>query len=167
LPPHAVFKLLRHRKRPPNLWKFGLDAGDVIAAGTILAMAAKLSPAEAMVEEKRSALVRAQLACTKAIVGGRSGSAAHDYFDVYRPAVKSNRKRLRRRSRRWAFGFDAYRNVTLAMARATLSAGHNVTAPGAAPGAAILVPCPGWLRSCWPAVFDTLTIPSIRNTPST
>jgi hypothetical protein len=106
LRPHAVLKLLRHRKRPPNLWKFGLDVGDVIAARTMLAMAGKLSPAEAhrMVTEKRSALVRAQLASTKAIVSGRSGSAAHDYFEVYRRAVKSNRKRLR--SRRWPrFGF--------------------------------------------------------------
>jgi hypothetical protein len=56
LRPHAVFKLLRHRRKPsPNLWKFGLDVGDVIAARTMLAMAGKLSPAEAhrMVEEKR------------------------------------------------------------------------------------------------------------------
>jgi len=103
LRPHAVFKLLRRRKRAPNLWKFGLDVGDVIAARTMLAMAGKLNPAEAhrMVEEKRSALVRAQLASANAIVSGRSGSAAHDYFDAYRRAVKSNRKRLRRRSRRW------------------------------------------------------------------
>ena len=104
LRPHALFKLLRQRRKSPaNLWQFGLDAGDVIAARTMLAMAGKLSSAEArrMVEEKRSALVRAQLACTKAIVSGRSGSAARDYFDVYERAVQSNRKRLRRRSRRW------------------------------------------------------------------
>jgi hypothetical protein len=34
----------------------------------------------------------------------------------------------------------AYRNVTVAMARLTLSGAQTVTGPGAAPGAAILVP---------------------------
>src|SRR5277367_2611054 len=59
-----------------------------------------------------------------------------------------------------------YRNVTVASARLTLSDGQRVTGPGAAPGAAILVPWPGWLRVCAPAAFDTVTAPSIRNTPS-
>src|SRR5215470_6804794 len=45
------------------------------------------------------------------------------------------------------------------MARPTLSGGQNVTGPGAAPGAAMLVPWPGKLRICWPAPFDTLTDP--------
>jgi hypothetical protein len=67
------------------------------------------------------------------------------------------------------FGDDAvtrYWNVTVAMARLTLSGGQKVTGPGTAPGVAILVPWPGWLRICSPAAFDTLTAPSIRNTPS-
>src|SRR5258707_862698 len=59
-----------------------------------------------------------------------------------------------------------YWNVTVAMARLTLSGGQKVTGPGTAPGVAILVPWPGWLRICSPAAFDTLTAPSIRNTPS-
>ena len=70
---------------------------------SLLAMAGKLSAAEArrMVEEKRWALVRAHIACTDAIIKGRSASAARDYFDVYKRAVESNRKRLRHRGRRW------------------------------------------------------------------
>src|SRR4029077_16975519 len=59
-----------------------------------------------------------------------------------------------------------YRNVTVATARLTLSCGQTVTGPGAEPGVAILVPWPGCLRICSPAAFDTLTAPSIRNTPS-
>ena len=52
------------------------------------------------------------------------------------------------------FGDDAvtrYWNVTVAMARLTLSGGQKVTGPGTAPGVAILVPWPGWLRICSPA----------------
>jgi len=104
LRPQVLFKLLRQRRNsPPNLWQFGLDVRDVIAARTLLAMAGKLSAAEArrMVEEKRLALVRAHIACTDAIIKGRSPSAARDYFDVYKRAVESNRKRLRHRGRRW------------------------------------------------------------------
>jgi hypothetical protein len=104
LRPQALFKLLRQRRKPsPNLWQFGLDVRDVIAARTLLAMAGKLSAAEAhrMVEEKRLALVRAQFACADAIIKGRSASAARDYFDVYQRAVASNRKRLGPRGRRW------------------------------------------------------------------
>ena len=41
-----------------------------------------------------------------------------------------------------------YRNVTVAMARPILSGGQKVTGPGAAPGAALLVPWPGKLRTC-------------------
>jgi hypothetical protein len=104
LRPQALFKLLRRRRSgAPNLWQFGLDVRDVIAARTLLAMSGQLSPAEAlrMVEEKRSALVRAQLACTKAIMSGRSAAAGRDYFEVYKRTVEGNRKRLRARRRRW------------------------------------------------------------------
>jgi hypothetical protein len=102
LRPKALFELLR-RRRNPNMWQFGLAVHEVIAARTLLAMAGKLSPAEArrMVAEKRLALFRAQFACTDAILNGRSASAARDYFDVYRRAVDSNRKRLSNRGWRW------------------------------------------------------------------
>src|SRR5262249_11810315 len=59
-----------------------------------------------------------------------------------------------------------YWNVTVAIARLTLSCGQKVIGPGAAPGLAILVPWPGRFRICTPAAFDTRTAPSIRNTPS-
>ena len=103
LRPQGFFKLLgRRRRRSPDLWQFGLAAGGVIGARTLLAISGKLTAAEArrMVEEKRSALARAQLAYTKAMVSGRTASAARDYFDVYRRAVKSNRKRLDKQGRR-------------------------------------------------------------------
>ena len=103
LRPQGFFKLFgRRRRRTPDLWQFGLAAGTVIGARTLLAMSGQLTSAEArrMVEEKRSAFARAQLAYTKAIVRGRTASAAADYLDVYRRAVKSNRKRLRKRGLR-------------------------------------------------------------------
>ena len=102
LRPKALFELLR-RRRNPNMWQFGLAVHEVIAARTLLAMAGKLSPAEArrMVAEKRLALFRAQVACIDAIINGRGASAARDYFDVYRRAVDSNRKRLSNRGWRW------------------------------------------------------------------
>jgi hypothetical protein len=87
----------------PNLWQFGLAVQEVIAVRTSLAMTGKLSAAEAhrMVEEKRLAVVRAYLACTEAILNGQGASAPRVYFDVYRRAAESNRKRLSNRRWRW------------------------------------------------------------------
>jgi hypothetical protein len=86
-----------------NRWQFGLAVQEVIAVRTSLAMTGKLSAAEAhrMVEEKRLAVVRAYLACTEAILNGQGASAPRVYFDVYRRAVESNRKRLSNRRWRW------------------------------------------------------------------
>ena len=100
----ALFELFRRRPNPPpDLWQFGLAVREVIAARTLLAATGKLSAAEArrMVQEKRAALFRAQLACSDAIIKGRGASAASDYFDVYRRAVEANRKRLSNRGWRW------------------------------------------------------------------
>jgi hypothetical protein len=100
----ALFEFLRlRRKSPPNLWQFGLAVQEVIAVRTSLAMTGKLSAAEAhrMVEEKRLAVVRAYLGCTEAILNGQGASAPRVYFDVYRRAVESNRKRLSNRRWRW------------------------------------------------------------------
>ncbi len=100
----ALFELFRHRRNPPpDLWQFGLAVREVIAARTLLAVAGKLSAAEArrMVEEKRVALFRAQFACSEAIINGRGASAASDCFDVYQRAVEANRKRLSNRGWRW------------------------------------------------------------------
>jgi len=105
LRPKLPFNLLprRRRKSAPNLWQFGLAVHEVMAARTSLAMSGKLSPAEArrMIEEKRSAVLRSQFACTEAIMKGRGASAPRVCFNVYRRAVESNRKRLRRRRWRW------------------------------------------------------------------
>jgi hypothetical protein len=104
LRPALLFKGFRlRRKSPPDLWQFGLAVNDVIAARTLLALSGKLSAAEArrMVDEKRLAAFRAQLACTQAILHGRGASAAKAYFDVYQRAVDLNRNRLRNRRWRW------------------------------------------------------------------
>jgi hypothetical protein len=104
LPPKFLFKRFRlRRKSPPNLWQFGLAVHDVVAARTLLAASGKMSAAEAhrMVDEKRLAAFRAQLACTEAILHGRGAAAANAYFDVYQRAVASNRKRLSKRRWRW------------------------------------------------------------------
>jgi hypothetical protein len=104
LRPKFLFKGFRlRRKSPSNLWQFGLAVHDVMAARTLLAASGKLSAAEAhrMVDEKRRAAFRAQLACAEAILHGRGAAAADAYFDVYQRAVDLNRKRLRKRRWRW------------------------------------------------------------------
>ena len=47
-----------------------------------------------MVGEKPLAAVQAQFAYARAIMSGNAATAAGAYFDVYRRAVKRNRKRL-------------------------------------------------------------------------
>jgi hypothetical protein len=104
LQPKFLLKAFRRRRKSPaSLWQFSLAVHDVIAARTLLAASGTLSAAEAhrMVDEKRVAAVRAQLACTEAILHGRGASAANAYFDVYQRAVDLNRKRLRNRRWRW------------------------------------------------------------------
>jgi hypothetical protein len=104
LRPKVLFKSVwLRRKSPPNFWQFGLAVHDVIAARTLLAMTGKLSAVEThrMVDEKRLAALRAQFACAEAILDGRGASAASVYFDVYKSAVESNRKRLSKRGWRW------------------------------------------------------------------
>jgi hypothetical protein len=93
---------LRGRSRP-NLWQFGLAVREVIAARISRAMTGKLSAAEArlMVIEKQLAAMRAHLAYTESILNGAPASALGAYFDVYRRAVESNRKRLSNRRWRW------------------------------------------------------------------
>ena len=66
-------------------------------------MTGELSTAEArcMIEEKRLAAMRAQLAYTEAVLNGEAASAPGAYFDVYQRVVESNRKRLGNRRWRW------------------------------------------------------------------
>ena len=89
----------RHRRKSsPDLWQFGLDVREVMLARTSRAMTGNLSEAEArrMVLEKQSAAVRAQLTYTRAFLRGDPASAGREVFDIYRSAVQSNRKRLRK-----------------------------------------------------------------------
>ena len=96
------FQRLR-RRSPPDFGEFSLAARDVIATRMSLAVTGKLTATEArrMVEEKRLAAVRAQIACMEAILNGEPASAPRAYFDVYRRAVESNRRRLSTRRWRW------------------------------------------------------------------
>jgi hypothetical protein len=88
----------RKRKSSPDLWQFGLHVREVMLARTSRAMTGNLSEAEArrMVLEKQSAAVRAHLAYTRALLRGDPTSAGREVFDIYRSAVQSNRKRLRK-----------------------------------------------------------------------
>ena len=98
----ALFESLRpRRKSSPDLLRFGLAAREVMLARLLRAMTGELTAAEArrMVEEKQLAAMHAQVAYTKAILNGEAASAPGRYFDVYRRAVESNRKRLS--NRRW------------------------------------------------------------------
>jgi hypothetical protein len=84
------------------------------------------------------------------------------------PTIWSVTRAAANRSNACGFGAGSmtpYWKLTAASARSTLGCGQRVTGPGAAPGPAILVPCPGRFRIRWPAAFDTVTAPSIRNTP--
>ena len=95
-------KLGSGRKRPGlgDLATFARDAGEVIARRTTQGMTGKLSAREAhrMVAEKQSAAVKAYLAFTKHALQGRIGSASAASFNVFKNAVSSNRRRLRRRT---------------------------------------------------------------------
>jgi len=97
-----VFRRLGN-KSPPDASHFGLAVREVIGMRMWRAMTGELSASEArrMVMEKQLAAVQAHLAYTKSILAGEAASALGAYFDVYRRAVESNRRRLRHRRRRW------------------------------------------------------------------
>jgi hypothetical protein len=92
--PFGLFK--RRRTPQADIFALGLAAREVIVARLLLTATGKLTAAEArrMIEEKRAASVRAQFACAEAILRGEAAAARQAYFDVYRSAVESNRKRL-------------------------------------------------------------------------
>jgi len=94
--------LQRWRKNSaPNLWQFGLNVRDVVLERSTRAMSGQLTAAETrrMILEKQAAAIHAQLECTQAILRGDPALASRRFFDVYHRAVRSNRKRLRKR--RW------------------------------------------------------------------
>jgi hypothetical protein len=95
----------RLRKKPaPDIGAFSSAVHDVIAARTALAMAGKLSAAEArlMIAEKQSAALRAQFAYIDAVAKGNAAAAPDAYFNVYQRAVAANRRRLDRHPR-WSW----------------------------------------------------------------
>lgn len=91
------------RKSPPDLREFGRDVAEVMIARISRGITGDLSAAEArrMVLEKLSAGIRAQLACTQALLKGDPAASRRACFDIYHAAVKSNRKRLGKR--RWGW----------------------------------------------------------------
>jgi hypothetical protein len=99
------FKRLRRflrrlvRRSRPDPWQFGLDVGDVMSARITRAMTGDLSAAEMrrMVLEKQSAGIRAHNVFAKAFWRGSPLTATREVFDIYHRAVRSNRKRLRKR----------------------------------------------------------------------
>jgi hypothetical protein len=102
LPMRFIFirRVFQRRRRESflDLGQFGLDVREVMLERTSLAITGKLSEAEArrMVLEKQSAAIRAQLAYGRALMKGDPASGNREVFDIYRSAVQSNRKRLRK-----------------------------------------------------------------------
>ena len=88
-------------QRTPDFWQLGLDVREVILQRTSRAINGTLSADEArrMVLEKHSAVFRAQLAYTRALMRGDPVSATQEVCDIYGKAVRSNRKRLRKKPR--------------------------------------------------------------------
>lgn len=103
----AVRFLQRGHKMPArDVFQFGQDVRDVVSTRLTRAMTGELDAAEAcrMVGEKQVAALQAQFAYARAIMSGKPATAAGAYFDVYRRAVKRNRKRLGgRRKQGWGW----------------------------------------------------------------
>jgi hypothetical protein len=96
------FRLRRKRLELGDFTKLAREAGEVIAARTTKAFSGSLGAGEAhrMVAEKQAAAMEAYLAFTKYALRGQISSASTASFNVFRKAVSSNRRRLRRRARR-------------------------------------------------------------------
>ncbi len=81
-----------------------------------------------MVAEKQLAAVRAHFAYMEKLLKGEAASALGVYFDVYRHALESNRRRLGKRRRRWLwYGQYAKLRVFFIGALVLLSAQWGVT----------------------------------------
>ncbi len=111
--------LKRRKKAQPDVFALCLAAREVIAARLLLAATGRLTAAEArrMIEEKRAAAVRAQFACTEAILRGDAAAAPQAYFDVYRSAVDSNRRRLGIARQPWPQALAQYLRSAVRQAR--------------------------------------------------
>ena len=97
------FMQRRRSNIPPDLWQFVLDVREVMLERASRAMMGQLSAAEArrMILEKQSAAIRAHLAYAQGFWGGDLATASSGFFDIYRRAVQSNRKRLCKKRKRW------------------------------------------------------------------
>jgi hypothetical protein len=103
--PKSLRRLVRKfgRGRKPlalaDFTKLARDAGEVIATRTTQGIKGTLSASEAhrMIAEKQAAAVNACFAFTKHALHGDMSSAHAASFDVFKKAVASNRRRLRRR----------------------------------------------------------------------
>jgi hypothetical protein len=104
-PPRRAVRLLRRgsTRTASDIFHFGQDVRDVMSARLTRAMTGELDAAEAcrMVGEKQLAALQAPLAYARAIMAGKAAMAGDAYFDVYRRAVRRNRKRLGKRRWRW------------------------------------------------------------------
>jgi hypothetical protein len=98
-------KLLRRPERESlsELCRLALDAQQVIIARMFRAVSGTLSATEArrMVLEKPSTAVRAQVAYAHATLGGDPAAGQRACFELYRQAVRANRRRLGKSRWRW------------------------------------------------------------------
>jgi hypothetical protein len=95
------FGLGRKRLELEDFTKLARDAGEVIAARTTKALSGSLDAREAhrMIAEKQAAAMEACFAFTQHALRGEINSASAATFNVFKKAVSSNRRRLRRRAR--------------------------------------------------------------------
>jgi hypothetical protein len=79
-----------------ELWQFGLDVQQVMATRILRMMTGELSPREArrMITEKQAAYSHAQISGAFALMTGGPMEAGREMIDVYRRAVRANRKRF-------------------------------------------------------------------------
>lgn len=96
------FGLRRTRIDSRDLTGLARDAAEVIAARTTEAMSGTLGAAEAyrMVAEKQTAAAEAYFVFIKHVLRSEVSSAYVASFNIFKNAVSSNRRRLRRRTRK-------------------------------------------------------------------
>jgi hypothetical protein len=86
-----------------DLWQFGFDVQEVIAARVIGMMKGELSQSEVrrMVVEKQTAYSNAQIAGAYALLTSGPVQAGREMIEVYERAVRANRIRLSGAPRSW------------------------------------------------------------------
>jgi hypothetical protein len=86
-----------------DLWRFGFDVQQVIAARVIGMMKGEMSQREVrrMVVEKQTAYSNAQIAGAYALLTGGPVEAGREMIEVYQRAVRANCIRLSGAPRSW------------------------------------------------------------------